>query len=61
MKYSLQIFQSHFIRFAISFEEMSKKILLNLTRFAIRLNPFKDQINTHKRRYYTETENNTLP
>ena len=23
--------------------------------------PFKDQINTHKRRYYTQTENNTLP
>jgi len=22
--------------------------------------PFKDQTNTHKRRYYTETENNTL-
>jgi len=23
--------------------------------------PFKDQMNTHKRRYYTETEINTLP
>jgi len=23
--------------------------------------PFKDQIITHKRRYYNETENNTLP
>jgi len=23
--------------------------------------PFKDQMNTHKRRYYTETENKTLP
>jgi len=23
--------------------------------------PFKDQNNTHKTRYYTETENNTLP
>jgi len=23
--------------------------------------PFKDQMVTHKRRYYNETENNTLP
>jgi len=42
MKYFLWISHSHFVRFAISIEEMSKKILLNLTRFAIRLKPLRD-------------------
>jgi len=27
----------------------------------MRDDPFKDQMITHKRRYYNETENNTLP
>ena len=44
----------------LSNEYMQKEILH--TKLKIMHNdPFKDQVITHRRRYYKETENNTLP
>jgi len=45
-------------------ERLSNKYIQKeiLQKYKImRDDPFKDQMITHKRRYYNETENNTLP
>ena len=43
----------------LSNKYVQKEILQK--RKIMRENPFKDQVITHKQRYYNETENNTLP